>query len=107
MDVPENDWPGFGGGPWTVWGKSGQRTALSIPNNAICNGHPSDAAGEDLASHYYARELRSLSKGDAVAVGEVALAVATVGWIPVGSLHEVRTDEYGTHPLPPPGPVSQ
>jgi hypothetical protein len=63
---------------------------------AICNGHPSDAAGEDLARRYYARELRSVSKGDVVAVGEVALAVASVGWIPVrGSLHEVRTDEYG------------
>jgi hypothetical protein len=74
---------------------------------AICNGHPSDAAGEDLARRYYARELRSLSKGDVVAAGEVALAVASVGWIPVrGSLHEVRTDEYGTHPLPPPSPVS-
>jgi hypothetical protein len=28
---------------------------------AICNGHPADAAGEDLARRYYERELRSLS----------------------------------------------
>jgi len=74
---------------------------------AICNGHPCDARGEDLARRYYARELRSVSKGDVVAVGEVALAVASVGWIPVrGSLHAVRTDEYGTHPLPPLSPAS-
>jgi hypothetical protein len=42
-------------------GENGQRTALSTPNNAICNGHPRDAAGEDLSRRYYARELRSLS----------------------------------------------
>ena len=55
-----------------------------------------------------------LSKGDVVVAGEVALAVASVGWVPVrggwvpvrGGLHEVRTDEYGTRPLPPPSPVS-
>jgi hypothetical protein len=28
---------------------------------AICNGHPSNARGEDLAHRYYERELRSLS----------------------------------------------
>lgn len=28
---------------------------------AICNGHPYDAAGEELSRRYYARELRSLS----------------------------------------------
>ena len=27
----------------------------------ICNGHPRDACGEDLARRYYDRELRSLS----------------------------------------------
>jgi hypothetical protein len=48
-----------------------------------------------------------LSKGDVVVAGEVALAVTSVGWIPVrGSLHEVRTDQHGTHPLPPPSPIS-
>jgi 2-keto-4-pentenoate hydratase len=72
---------------------------------AIRNGHPRDAHGADLARRYYERGLRSLSKGDIVVAGEVALAVASVGWIPVrGSLHEVRTDEYGTHPLPLPSP---
>jgi hypothetical protein len=74
---------------------------------AICNGHPRDAWGTDLAHRYYERELRSVSKGDVVVAGEVALAVASVGWIPVrGGLHEVRTDEYGTRPLQPPSPVS-
>ena len=48
-----------------------------------------------------------VSKGDVVVVGEVALAVASVGWIPVrGGLQEVRKDEYGTHPLLPSSPVS-
>lgn len=28
---------------------------------AICNGHPRDARGADLAGRYYERELRSLS----------------------------------------------
>ncbi len=42
-----------------------------------------------------------LSKGDVVAVGEIALAVASAGWTPVRSgLNEVRADEHGTHPLP-------
>jgi hypothetical protein len=70
---------------------------------AICNGHPADAAGEDLARRYYERELRSLSVGDIVAVGEAGLAVGRVGWTLVpGGLNEVRTSEHGTRPLPPP-----
>ena len=37
-----------------------------------------------------------------MAVGEVGLAVGHVGWTLVrGGLDEVRTDEHGTHPLPP------
>jgi hypothetical protein len=72
---------------------------------AICNGHPRDARGEDLARRYYQRELRSLSKGDVVVVGEVPLAVASAGWTPVcGGLNEVRTSEPGTRPLPVPAP---
>ncbi len=68
---------------------------------AICNGHPRDADGEDLSRRYYGRELRSLSKGDVVAVGEIGLAVARAGWTPVrGGLNEVRTSEHGTCPLP-------
>jgi hypothetical protein len=52
-----------------------------------------------------------LSKGDVVAVGEIALAVARVGWTVVrGGTNEVRTDGHGTHPLPAPaapgGPLS-
>jgi hypothetical protein len=71
---------------------------------AICNGHPSDAVGEELARRYYERELRSLSKGDVVAVGEAGLAVGRVGWTPVsGGLTEVRISEHGTRPLPRPG----
>lgn len=61
MGVPGNDWPGIGGGPWTFWGKSGQRTALSTPNNDIFNDHPRDPDGADLACAYYGRRLRSLS----------------------------------------------
>ena len=73
---------------------------------AICNGHPHDTRGADLAEQYYQRRLRSLSVEDVVAVGEVALAVERpAGGDPVrGSLTEVRTDEHGTHPLPPPSP---
>jgi hypothetical protein len=68
---------------------------------AICNGHPRDADGADLARRYYERELRSLSVGDVVAVGEAGLAVGRVGWILVrGDLNEVRTGEHGTRPLP-------
>ena len=67
---------------------------------AICNGHPDDAGGEDLAGRYYQRELRSLSVGDVVAVGEVPLAVARAGWKPVtGGFAEVREHAHGTRPL--------
>ena len=48
-----------------------------------------------------------LSVGDIVAVGEVPLAVAKVGWTPVsGGLNEVRTREHGTVPLPVHAPGS-
>ena len=68
---------------------------------AICNGHPDDAWGEELSRRYYARELRSLSVGDVVAVGEAPLAVARAGWTPVrGGLNEARTGEHATRPLP-------
>jgi len=67
----------------------------------IFNDHPRDPEGADLACAYYGRRLRSLSKGDVVVVGEVALAVAGIGWTPVrGGLTEVRTSEHGTRPLP-------
>jgi hypothetical protein len=72
---------------------------------AICNGHPADARGADLARRYYERELRSLSVGDIVAVGEVGLAVGRAGWTLVrGGLNEVRISEHGTRPLPAPAP---
>lgn len=75
--------------------------AMAEDTFAICNGHPYDAGGEELSRRYYARELRSLSVGDVVAVGEAALAVARAGWTPVrGGLNEVRAGEHGTHPLP-------
>ena len=48
-----------------------------------------------------------LSVGDLVAVGEVPLAVARLGWTLVsGGLNEARTDEHGTRPLPAAGPAS-
>jgi hypothetical protein len=71
---------------------------------AIGNGHPGDARGEDLARRYYERQLRSLSVGDVVAVGETGLAVGRAGWTLVrGGLNEVRASEHGTHPLPAQG----
>jgi hypothetical protein len=73
---------------------------------AICNGHPRDAAGEDLSRRYYERGLRSLSVGDVVAVGEAGLAVGRAGWTPIrGGLNEVRTSEHATCPLPAPAPA--
>ena len=72
---------------------------------AICNGHPRDAAGEELSRRYYARELRSLSVGDLVAVGEAALVCERAGWARLrGGITEARIDEHGTHPLPAGGP---
>ena len=45
-----------------------------------------------------------LSVGDVVAVGEVPLAVARLGWTLVrDTLNEARTSEHGTRPLPLPG----
>ncbi len=83
------------------------RPALEIAAKAfdIFNDHPRAADGADLACAYYQRRLRSLSAGDIVCVGEVALAVARpAGWEPAsGPLTEVRTREHGTSPLPLPG----
>jgi hypothetical protein len=65
------------------------------------NGYPLDAGDTDLSRAYYQRQLRSLSVGDVVTAGEIALAVARAGWTPVrGGLTEVRTDQHGTHPYP-------
>jgi hypothetical protein len=63
---------------------------------------PQGPDGADLACAYYGRRLRSLSVGDVVVIGEVALAVGRpAGWEPVsGSVNEVRTCEHGTRPLP-------
>lgn len=70
----------------------------------IFNGHPRDARDTGLARAYYERELRSLSVGDVVSVGETRLAVAKAGWTPVSDdLNETRADQDGTHPLPLPG----
>ena len=96
--------------PWSVSSPTrptppgGSPEAIAEEAFAICNGHPRDAGGEDLARRYYERELRSLSVGDVVAVGEVPLAVGSAGWTLVrGGLNEVRADEHGTRPCPAPG----
>jgi hypothetical protein len=81
------------------------RTPEEIAEEAfgICNDHPRDARGQDLARRYYQRALRSLSVGDVVAVGETGLAVGRAGWALVRSgLNEVRTSEHGTRPLTAP-----
>lgn len=73
---------------------------MTVPAaDARGGGMPPRAA---VSRRYYKRRLRSLSVGDVVAVGEVALAVGRpAGWQPVrGGLNEVRIDEHGTHPLP-------
>ena len=83
------------------------RSAEEIADEAFdtFNDHPRDPDGADLACAYYGRRLRSLSVGDIVCVGEVALAVGRpAGWEPAsGPLAEVRTREHGTSPLPLPG----
>ena len=63
-------------------------------------GYPNAAAGRWFRNT--AELSGELSVGDIVAVGEVPLAVGRVGWTLVrGGLNEVRTDEHGTHSLPP------
>jgi hypothetical protein len=92
---------------FTCQTQPGGRSPEQIAEDAFAafNGHPADAEGATLARQYYGRQLRSLSKGDVVSAGEIALAVAGAGWTPVrGGLTEVRTDEHGTHPLPPVSP---
>jgi hypothetical protein len=58
----------------------------------------------EIGQRYRARQLRSLSVGDIVMVGQVALAVEPVGFRPVdgGQLNEVHEEHYGTVPLPKP-----
>jgi hypothetical protein len=53
-----------------------------------------------------AEPSRELPVGVVMAVGEVPLAVARLGWTLVsGGLNEARTDEHDTHPLPAAGPA--
>ena len=100
--------------PATPWSPSsptrptppgGRRRQIADEAFDIFNDHPRDPDGADLACAYYGRRLRSLSVGDIVCVGEVALAVGRpAGWEPAsGPLAEVRTREHGTSPLPLPG----
>ena len=54
----------------------------------------------DLAEAYRARQLRSLSVGDVVAVGEIPLACVSRGWEPVtGAVNEVLAGDHGSVPL--------
>jgi hypothetical protein len=64
---------------------------------AICNGHPRDARGEDLARRYYQRQLRSLPVGDVVADGEPVISMMAVGvaTVPLAGLaHEDGTPRF-------------
>lgn len=80
---------------------AGSPEAVAEDAFAICNGHPRRAADAGLSRDYYDRELRSLSVGDIVSVGETRLAVTKVGWTLVrDDLNETRDEEPGTHPLP-------
>jgi hypothetical protein len=85
------------------------RTPEQIADRAYSafNGYPLDDDDTTLARAYYQRQLRSLSAGDVVSVGDMLLAVARpAGWTRVpGVLTEARTDEHGTHPLLPDGPA--
>ena len=86
------------------------RTPEQIADRAFSafNGYPLDADDTAVSRAYYQRQLRSLSVGDIAAVGEAGLAVAKAGWTPVhGGLTEVRTDQHGTHPLPPVSPCKE
>jgi hypothetical protein len=65
---------------------------------AICNGHPRDAGGEDLSRRYYERELRSLSVGDIVSVGEIPLAVGTCRLDPGPRRPEPGRQRRARHP---------
>ena len=83
---------------------NGQRTTLSAPNNALANGHPRDDETARLSRLYYQRRLRSLSVGDIVCVGEVALAVGRpAGWEPAsGPLAEGPHPRARHQPAPAP-----
>jgi hypothetical protein len=53
-----------------------------------------------LAARYAQRQLRSVSVGDVVVIGEAAPAVARAGWLPLpGPFTPVRRAEPGTRPL--------
>lgn len=55
----------------------------------------------DTARAYRARNLRSLSVGDVVAVGDVRLAVARMGFTPAeGQFMQVWTGQHGSRPVP-------
>ena len=56
----------------------------------------------DLATEYRHRQLRSVSVGDVVAVGETPLVCAGTGWeLLTGQVNEVRQGTDGSIPLRP------
>jgi hypothetical protein len=84
--------------------ESSGRTAEQIAEHAftLTNDAPDGQEAIELARQYRARQLRSVSVGDLVVVGEIPLTVERAGWAPLrGAITEVSTDEHGSHPLPP------
>jgi hypothetical protein len=81
-----------------------------LPDRVITDNHPAPRILPSARASWppglrpgnTAEPSGELSVGDVVAVGEAGLAVARAGWTLVrGGPNEVRTDEHGTHPLPP------
>jgi hypothetical protein len=67
---------------------------------AMFNDAPSGSEAAELARQYRARQLRSLSVGDIVTVGEAPLTVERFGFAPLkGDFTPVRIHDHGTHPL--------
>jgi hypothetical protein len=68
---------------------------------AIGNGAPGlTGPAAALAARYAQRQLRSVSAGDVIVIGEAALIVARAGWLPLpGPFTPVYRAEPGTRPL--------
>jgi hypothetical protein len=67
---------------------------------AAFNDHPANAEGQALARQYRARQLRSVSRGDMITVGQAALIVERAGFSRLrGGFTPVRVHDHGTHPL--------
>lgn len=104
--------------------ENGQRTTLSTLNNAICNGHPADAGGEDLSPAAITSASCGRCRSPKLTVLQqvvllsplrrvVQVLIEAGGWAcvpPLSARHKEEasmTDKISQRPIPPLDPPEQ